>query len=224
MPNYFYNILFSGDSKFNSIIEIISQAGYTLLNPEEQVITGIIDSEEFESDNKDKVQQALSEKGGLLRLWGKSINLSLWFEVNSPLREISVIAEQAYFTENNPNREFVSEHLKKIFSELCKKTTSVYGYADDEHSCKVFGYDSNIENINTGKEPVLSWFNYFSTDYLEKIGGKKIFQNFNCNITEINSGGILVSFFNHPWEADFVEIQLLNEKWKEEHIFRDILK
>jgi hypothetical protein len=223
MTKFFYNILFTPNETFASSFKVISDAGYTLIHPDEHIITGVIDSEPFESDNQKRALDIISEKGGILKLWGKSINPALWLNHSDlQLSELSVIIDKSYFTD--ANCELISEHMKNLFTELCKKTGAVYGYADDEHSCRIFGYDSNIENIISGKEPVLSWLNYFSSSYLEKIGGRKVFQNFNCKISEIPTYGIMVSFFNHPWEADLAEIQLLNEKWKEEQIFKDILK
>lgn len=228
--NLYYNFVFplaedTEQETLENFISLIKNSNYNLFSPDDNLIIGVIGSEAFEADNQEQVIKDIAEQGGLIKLWGKSLDISLWFNrIDYRFGEASIIVDDSYFSEDSANREFISEYFNNLFIETAKNLKADFAYVIDQYKNDIFDFESNSQLVSTNGTPVISWLNYFSNDYFEQVGGKRVLKDFNFDITEIHPTGLLVTFFTHPWQVDILELELLNEKWREIQIFKDILK
>lgn len=186
----------------------------------------------------DEVIAYLSTNGGLLTLSKGEVEISISFDHPDPqvvartneLRrncaslfiETSLGVENSYYRSDTSGRERTASDTKGIFTELCTWLDSPHGYSLDENAgdqliYEKFLYDKTdlCDCGQTNERPrVLLWMQYFSREYARKVnvpqmrrlGGR----------TEELSKGLLVRFFDHPWEVDLRELARINKEWQQD--------
>lgn len=226
---WFYNILLSpqitiSNESINKILSLAKSVGYSTMNP----ITGMISimstdgMEEFKFDQVPEAINFLSSDGGLLSLWDDDVDIGLWIDRSntmmdlhnpSNLREISIIIAHHHFRDPT-TRLKVANNVQKLFIDLCKILEPIYGYSVDEPTMEIFADRLYGQGSiwSYGKPSVLFWLNYFSHRQVSQ-NEIDIFKSLGGIIAELSSG-IIVSFFDYPWDVDINMLQSVNDRWR----------
>lgn len=242
---WFYQLLIStrptlSAEKIGDTLKAAEAVGYFAQHPRtgQFWLTKVVgnDMKEFKLDDPVEVIELLGNFGGLLHLWKRetndwSIDISLSFDPTGDdeariirvlhlqdtptFGSISIVVDSTWFRPDASERWRVAQDLQKLFSHLCVKLESVYGYSVDEHTIEYFAHDFHLHSDarDRRKPSVLFWLNYFAAEHSVQIGGAGVFRQVGGKVIELPTG-ILVSFFEHPWEVGIAKLRAINERWR----------
>jgi hypothetical protein len=218
--HWFYEFEFPEGMVFSTdlfkILEgIFIQNGFSLINSETGLITGIYNSEPFESENYLKAIGLVCGDGGILDFWNEEENISILldYEINNRTL-LSIILNKALF-DNKDTRIGLSDSLLSIFTELCNKFEPDFAYSvDDQIYPEISSEEINYQGFPAIKPETLFWLNYFAIKTIRGLGGEEIFNSFPCKIKNISGNGFIIIFSEHPWELNSAFMQNINNKWQ----------
>jgi hypothetical protein len=113
-----------------------------------------------------------------------------------------------------------SNIVKQIFKKLCVEFNAVYAYStNDQIDEEFYWLDkewSLAEDVQNHQKPkFISWLNYFSAEYFDAIG-EDVFLQAKCSLERVTPHGVIVSVFDHPWQAYGMKIVNYNkDTWLE---------
>lgn len=240
MNAWSYSLLFLqhetlSTSAIREVLQLIVARGYSATNP----LTGFVEGmksggmEEFEFRRLPETVEFLNANGGLLYLWKTSADIWLWFDPPSAtarwaesnlehdgeviLKKSSISVEETCFWPDNPDRWEIAADLQQLFIQLCGYLDAPYGYSSDENATEALASEMSqmnvYEDVRSRHLPaVLFWLQYFSDDYavhldlgaLADLGG----------IVQQLPSGVLVKFFDYPWNVNLDVLVDINRKWR----------
>jgi hypothetical protein len=234
-----YNLLLAEPEQptlelLDSIFQIVRANGYSAKNPVSGFFAGMQFGglREFAFDTQDKAATFLSRKGGNLQLWKGNVDIGLNVEVRhlkqaqgenarnslstAMLESLSIVVDNTFFRygDNGAASMEAALDMQMMFLDLCGLLQVPYGYSADEDILEVFlGKLPMVSDlINYGTPRFLFWLQYFSTSCL----GTDLLQDLSTlGATPIEvDKGVLVKFFDYPWEVDVSKLTDLNRRWQ----------
>jgi hypothetical protein len=168
----------------------------------------------------------LEAEGGALQLWKGEIDTLLAFHpVGSP--QVSgglvpapdgwsrvVLSIDGSFFRDEAVRATVAADMLEIFVGLCERLGAAYGLSWEEGTAEAFSEaaESLASSIVTGgKPPLLFGMNYFRREHFQWLDAA-LFSRVGGWVT-IYPQGLLVSFFDLPWEVDLGRLREVNQRW-----------
>lgn len=243
--SWYYDILIpfpsSSEQNINDILKIVSDAGYLVKHPANDLIS-IVDPSKKEIVTFCSLADAttfLSKEGGLLWLWrkmddadefadiGLSFNLTGVLESLHPISlktagcpwgELRISVDGAYYSqhaEDDTNRLVIAPTIKKLFTELCINQKATYGYSVDEEILEFFKneFQQLPHSIENRRKPsMIFWLNYFSNEYMAEIGSEPL--KLIPSTIDAFPTGITVSVCEYPWDGSVRYLQEINKKWQ----------
>jgi hypothetical protein len=176
-----------------------------------------------------RVEEAWAEleaEGGALQLWKGEIDALLAFHpagsphVSAGLASAPdgwsrvVLSIDGSFFRDEAIRTLVAADMLEIFVGLCERLGAVYGLSWEEGAAEAFSEASErlaSSVVARGKPPLLFWMNYFRREYFQWLDAA-LFSRVGGWVT-IHPQGLLVSFFDLPWEADLGRLREVNQRW-----------
>lgn len=192
-------------------------------------ITGIIDLDGMGIREYTSVEEAiagLAAAGGGLQLWKGEIDLLLtshpagsprihgMFDPTPEGWSRMVLSIDGSLFREESVRSAVAADALEIFVDLCERLGAAYGFSRDEDAAEAFSQKTGrlASSVATGgKPPLLFWVNYFRREHflwLDEI----LFSRVGGWATSF-PGGMVVSFFDLPWEVDLEVLREVNHRW-----------
>lgn len=177
-----------------------------------------------------KVDEAWAEleaEGGALQFWKGEIDALLAFhpagrpqvsEGPSPAPDgwsRIVLSIDGGFFRDEAVRTAVAADMLEIFVGLCERLRAAYGFSLEEEAAETLA--DEVERLESsvaagGKPPLLFWVNYFRREHFPRLD-EALFSRIGGWVT-IYPQGLLVSFFDLPWEADLGRLGEVNKRWR----------
>lgn len=168
----------------------------------------------------------LEAEGGGLQLWKEEIDALLAFHpAGSPYVSEGlapapdgwsriVLSIDGSFFRDEAVRMAVAADMLEIFVGLCERLRAAYGFSLEEGAAEAFSdaAESLAAGVAAGGKPrLLFWVNYFRREHFPWLD-EALFSRVGGWVT-IYPQGLLVSFFDLPWEADLGRLREVNQRW-----------
>jgi hypothetical protein len=168
----------------------------------------------------------LEAEGGALQLWKGEIDALLAFHpagsphVSAGLAPAPdgwsrvVLSVDGSFFRDKAVRTTVAADMLEIFVGLCERLGAAYGLCWEEETAEALSgaAESLVSSLVAGgKPPLLLWMNYFRREHFQWLD-EALFSRVGGWVT-IYPQGLLVSFFDLPWDVDLGRLREVNQRW-----------
>ncbi|HMA34663.1 MAG TPA: hypothetical protein VKY74_09295 [Chloroflexia bacterium] len=226
------------DATIRELLQRAAASGYVAVNPGTGLVSGFDAQDEWAYPSLELAVPLLRDGGSSIRLWkylspqvlshllvffdsrgvGEAADIQAHFPLDSPsfgALSIGVFdVELQERTRVSPQPWDVDADVKQIFGEFCGCLGAPYGYSSDDIVEEAFMDQWVIHRPVHDRQPpaLLFWLQYLAADYAAAAGLAQM-AALGGQVEEL-PGGVLVSFFPHPWEVRVDRIEALNAAWR----------
>ena len=209
-------------------LAVVERHGFSAYNPwtgRVSVITASGLDEDFSSVD-DALALLLREEGGVQLWWDEvDIDFSAYSWRDAPAATESAGASAipsgvrlGLGIDNTWYRqrvEDVATTMRQLFVDLCAQLRPLCGYSFDEDFWELLAHDSALQkDVLEQKQPsVLYWLNYYPNFYAHVVDLGAL-EGLGARVTAIQNG-VVVSFFEWPWDMDVRSLVHTNQQWRE---------
>jgi hypothetical protein len=206
-----------------NVFDVAGAYSYSLLNlySGKIYVSDLSTLEDREFPTVNEAARYLAQDGGITLIWNDEEGIEIIFVPRNEygLARLSMGFSAGRLRDESPDRLNLVMDVRQIFVGIADRLNPYYGYATDEYGFEELIIEdviSFIESINRAvleqnPPPVLFWLNYFSNQYSDLMGAKRI-EAVDGIITRHANGRIL-QFSEYPWDVNTVQILSCNEVW-----------
>lgn len=220
------------------VVRLVEDRGYSLRNSDTGKVTGISSdgSEELEFQSPDKAIDFFAANGGGLNLWKEGIEHPPVFFTFQPAARLMMLDTQRNWTQgrgaadvvsfsvdntefraDEPDRINLANDVENLLVAVCTELDAFYGFSADENALEmlilypvidVYGFATK-----QARPSALFWLQYFAADYTKNFNVDALVK-FGGTLQPASTG-VLLKFFDHPWDVDLKMLGKINEIWRE---------
>lgn len=199
-----------GAEEVSRALAIANSKGYGPRSPGTGRVSGIALNGLDERDHAtlDEAVAVVVREGGSITLWRGEVDVSMAFHPSDQAGAgltwsgIDLSVDNTFFRDDGHRAETAAS-AKSIFVSICDELQAFYGYATDEELWELVSnkWGEAREALAVGaKPPVMFWLNYYDLRHF-KWASTNAFADRPAAVARTRNG-LLVSFFEFPWQVD----------------------